>query len=92
MSIKMSIKLLSNDLLKLIASFLIKPKYKLLDWIPEKSLSTVYLSMNPNAVQLLEQRMNEIYWPWLSLNPNAMHIIEQNMSKILMGVKFKFTI
>jgi hypothetical protein len=29
-----------------------------------------YLSMNPNAMQLLEKNPDRIYWDWLSLNPS----------------------
>ena len=29
------------------------------------------LSLNPNAIPLLEQNMDKIHWYYLSLNPNA---------------------
>ena len=40
--IDMSILLLSDDILKRIASFIIRPKYKLLDWIFKDTFDWVY--------------------------------------------------
>jgi hypothetical protein len=41
-----------------------------------------YLSLNPNAIHLLEKNMDKICWLNLSQNPNALHLLEQNMDKI----------
>jgi hypothetical protein len=70
------------DILKIVASYLVKPKMKLLDWILLDNLDWDWLSENPNAIQLLEQNMDKIDWDALSENPNAIHLLEQNMDKI----------
>ncbi len=67
--INMNILSLSDDLLKLIASFLIKPKYKLLDWINQNKLDWRHLSANLNAIQILERNLDKIDWINLSRNP-----------------------
>ena len=41
-----------------------------------------YVIQNPNAIHLLEQNPDKIYWPKLSENPNAIHLLEQNIDKI----------
>ena len=56
--------------------------YKLRDWIPLNKLEWNRLSVNPNAIHLLEQNMDKIYWHCLSKNPNAIHLLEQNIDKI----------
>jgi len=80
-----------NNFTKLIASYLVKPKMKLLDWIDLDILpyndfrNTIYrnsLSRNPNAIHLLEQNLDKIEWHYLSSNPNAIHLLEQNIDKI----------
>ena len=65
------------DLLNIVASFMVKPKMKLLDWIPisEDELEWYYLSSNPNALHLLEQNPDKINWNYLSRNPNAIHLL-----------------
>jgi hypothetical protein len=70
------------DVLNIIASYLVKPKMKLLDWIPLDNLDWDTLSENPNAIHLLEQNMDKINWTNLSLNPNAIHLLEQNIDEI----------
>jgi hypothetical protein len=40
------------------------------------------LSLNPNAIHLLEQNQDKIWWEMFSLNPNAIHLLEQNQDKI----------
>jgi hypothetical protein len=40
------------------------------------------LSSNPNAIHILEQNLDKIFWNRLSLNPNAIHLLEQNIDKI----------
>jgi len=65
-----------NNFIKIIASYLTKPKMKLLDWININKLDWDILSINPNAIHLLEQNMDKINWSNLSKNPNALHILE----------------
>ena len=55
---------------------------KLRDWIPIEMLDLDGLSLNPNAINLLEQNIDKIDWMSLSMNPNAIHLLEQNMQKI----------
>ena len=40
------------------------------------------LSLNPNAIHLLEKNQDKIHWFYLSRNPNAIHLLEQNLDKI----------
>jgi hypothetical protein len=40
------------------------------------------LSLNPNAIHILEQNMNKVNWYLLSRNPNAIYLLEQNIDKI----------
>ena len=71
------------DVLKIVSSYLVKPKMKLLDWVELDKLDWYgLLSTNPNAIYLLEQNMDKIDWMKLSGNPNAIHLLEQNMDKI----------
>ena len=56
---------------------------KLRDWIDPSRLEWFELSMNPNAIQLLEKNLDNIDWYGLSMNPNAVHILEQNPDKIV---------
>ena len=51
--------------------------YKLLDWIDINKIDWNNLSLNPNAIYLLEENIDKINWRWLSLNPNAIHILEK---------------
>ena len=46
------------------------------------SISWAILSLNPNAIHLLEKNPDKIDWKWLSLNPNAIHLLERNPDKI----------
>ena len=41
-----------------------------------------WLCQNPNALHLLEQNPEKIYWQSLSENPNAIPLLEQNPEKI----------
>jgi hypothetical protein len=56
--------------------------YKLRDWIDQDKLDWDALSINPNAVHLLEQNQDKINWLMLSKNPNAVELLEQNPQKI----------
>ena len=69
------------DILKIVATYLTKPKMKLLDWIPLYKLNWDNLSRNPGAIHLLEQNMNKIDWLFLSKNPNIFEI-DTNQLKI----------
>ena len=70
------------DLLYMVASYIVKPRMKLLDWIPEYKLSWDWLSYNPNALHLLEKYPEKINWKSLSSNPNAIHLLEKYPDKI----------
>ncbi len=58
-------------------------KYKLCDWISEERLHWHGLSLNPNAISLLEQNPEKIVWSLLTENPNAMSLLEKNPEKIV---------
>jgi hypothetical protein len=51
--------------------------YKLLDWVDIKNIFWNFISLNPNAIYLLENNIDKINWNNLSLNPNAIHILEK---------------
>jgi hypothetical protein len=71
------------NLLKIVSSFLVKPKMKLLDWINENNLNIDTLCLNPNAIYYLETKMfDKINWEYLSCNPNAIHILEKNIDMV----------
>ena len=70
------------DVIKIVASYLVKPKMKLLDWVLLDNLDWEILSQNPNAINLLEQNMDKINWNEILINPNAIHLLEQNIKKI----------
>ena len=40
------------------------------------------MSLNPNAIHLLEQNPDKIHWHGLSSNPNAILLLEQNLDKV----------
>ena len=40
------------------------------------------LSRNPNAIHILESKLNRINWSMLSENPNAVPLLERNLHKI----------
>ena len=56
--------------------------YKLKDWINIENINWECLSMNPNAIHLLEKNLDKIFWKYLSGNPNAIHLLEKNPNKI----------
>ena len=58
---------------------------KLRDWINLDKIDWDWLSLNPNAMHLLEQNQDKINWYYLSKNPNAVHLLEQNPDKINWG-------
>ena len=55
---------------------------KLRDWIDVDELVWEFLSLNPNAIHLLEKNLDQIYWEQLSENPNAIDLLERNFDKI----------
>ena len=52
--------------------------YKLKSWIDKSKLDWDCLTLNPNAITLLEKNFDRIDWNYLSSNINAIHLIEQN--------------
>lgn len=56
--------------------------YLLHDWVDINKLNFVNLSLNPNALSLLEKNLKKIHWSNLSSNPNALFLLEKNMEKI----------
>ena len=73
------------DLLKLVSSFLVEPRMKLLDWINIDKISPSYLASNPcnGAIRLLEQiepDLDDIHWYNLSTNPceYAIRLLEKH--------------
>jgi len=40
------------------------PLCKLRDWIPIEKLDWSQLSLNPNAIHLLEKNITKIFWEW----------------------------
>src|SRR6056300_158088 len=54
-------------------------KYVLLDWIDENKLNWNMLSLNPNAIDLLEEHYDNIDWENLSQNPNAIKILKERI-------------
>ena len=56
--------------------------YKLRDWIDTNKIRWSLLSLNPNAIHLLEKNVDKIDWNRLSSNPNAIHLLEKNVDKI----------
>ena len=56
--------------------------YKLRDWIDINRLDLFELSLNPNAIHILEKNVDKINWYWLSMNSNAIDLLEKNVDKI----------
>ena len=48
----------------------------------EDKINWEQLSLNKNAINILEQNLDKIDWSYLSQNPNAIHLLEQNQDKI----------
>ena len=62
-----------------------KIKYVLKDWIPLEKLNWTYLSINPNAIELLKANPTKIDWDWISSNPNAIEFLKENPEMINWG-------
>ena len=60
-------------------SYLVKPKMKLLDWIPTDKLNGYNLYENPNAVHFLEEKSWSLKLNYISGNPNAIHLLEKKI-------------
>jgi hypothetical protein len=54
-----------------------KPNWNLRDWIDINKLNSDMLSLNPNAIQLLEVNPEKINWEYLSNNKNTIHFQEK---------------
>jgi hypothetical protein len=66
----------------MISSVNYNPKFlKLRKWIPIDKVNWEGLSMNPNAIHILEKNLDKVNWCWLSENPNAIHILEKTWIK-----------
>lgn len=64
---------------------MMKPIYKLLDWIPKQNLRWENLCLNPKAIFVLEQNVhcfNSVCWNNLCKNPDGLSIIETNIEKL----------
>ena len=74
---------LNYDICSKITSYVYKPHYELLDWIPLHKLELNELKYNPHAIDLLEQNyLDKINWYVLSYNPKAISILAKNQDKI----------
>ena len=56
-----------------------KPIYKLLDWIDINHLDWDMLSLNKNAISIIEENPEEISCVFLSENKNAIKLLEENL-------------
>ena len=82
-----SLHVLPEDMLEQIVNkykSIFKIKYVLKNWIPLKKIDWTYLSINPNAIELLKANPKEIDWDYLSLNQNdeAIELLKANPTKI----------
>ena len=75
---------MNKDICSLIASYIIKDTYELLDWINKSRLHIDLLPLNKNSINYLEKKENykNINWSKLSGNKNAIHLIIENKNKI----------
>ena len=51
---------------------------KLQSWIKIDKLKWNYLSANPNAISLLEERYENVDWYYLHFNPNGIELLKEN--------------
>ena len=40
------------------------------------------ISLNPNAIELIEKNLDKINWKYLAQNPSAIELLEENLDKI----------
>ena len=59
-----------------------KPIYNIID---DGKVDWVYLSLNPNAIPILEKNLDKVSWSLLSKNPNAIPMLEKNLDKVCWG-------
>ena len=81
---KGSLNVLPDDILdKIVKKYktLFKIKYKLKDWIPLDKLNWGFLSLNPDAIELLKENPDKIEWIWLSSNPNAIELLKEKIDE-----------
>lgn len=57
-------------------------QYILLDWIPRECIDFNSLSMNPNAIGLLERNQDRINLEFLSKNTRAEHLLKQYRDRL----------
>ena len=50
--------------------------------IPFDDLDWDVLSLNPNAIPILEKNLDKVNWSNLSSNPNAIPILKKNLDKV----------
>ncbi len=55
---------------------------KLLDWIDPKKIDWIYLSANPNAIEMIKKNPKKINWIYLSANKNAIQLLKENENNI----------
>ena len=80
---KGSLHALPDDILeKIVEKYktIFKIKYKLKDWIPLEKLDWDYLSLNPNAIELLKANPDKINWDVISKNPSpgVIELLKEN--------------
>jgi hypothetical protein len=49
--------------------------YKLKEWFDIKNIDWQNLTLNPNAIHLLEKNIDKILWSWLSSNPSIFELV-----------------
>ena len=59
-----------------------KPILKLRDWIDINDLDWDMLSLNKNAISIIEENPAKINWAYLSYNKNAISLLKENPDKI----------
>jgi len=73
---------LPNDIVDLTLDFFISKPLKIKDCFLSNKVNWYILSMNPAAIHLLEENLDEISWGSLSENPAAIHLLEKNLDKV----------
>ena len=61
---------------------IIKPVYKLCNWVDENKLVANQLSRNLRSIQYLKENMKFIRWKDLSSNENAIELLQENSENI----------
>ena len=55
---------------------------KIRDWVDIGTLKWDFLSLNPNAIELLKKNQDKLNWFELSKNENAIELLKENQDKI----------